>query len=82
MPKAVILINTDVGMEEEVMKELLKIPEVKEVHLVYGIYDVVAFIEAASHDELRNVIVTKIRKIPHVKSTTTMIIIETTTRSS
>ena len=80
MPRAVVLVNTDVGTEEEVMKRLLEFPEVKEVHLVYGVYDLVVFIEAPSHDELRNVIVTKVRRLPHIKSTTTMIIIESSER--
>ncbi len=80
MPKAIILINTDVGAEEEVMNNLMKLPEVKEVDLVYGIYDLIVFVEAESHEELRQVVVNKIRKIPHVKNTTTMIIVETLSR--
>ncbi len=76
MPKAVVLMNTEVGAEEEVAEELLKIPEVKEVHLVYGIYDLVVVVEAPTHDELRSVIVNRVRKVPKVRSTTTMIIIE------
>ncbi|MEM0371661.1 MAG: Lrp/AsnC ligand binding domain-containing protein, partial [Ignisphaera sp.] len=54
MPKAIILINTDVGAEEEVSKALSEIPEVKEVHIVYGVYDVVAIVEANTFDTLRN----------------------------
>ncbi|MEM3980964.1 MAG: Lrp/AsnC ligand binding domain-containing protein [Ignisphaera sp.] len=76
MPKAIILINTDVGTEEEVAKELAAIPEVKEVHIVYGIYDVVAIVEAPSFDSLRNAVISKVRKFPHIKSTTTLIVVE------
>lgn len=76
MPKAIILINTDVGTEEEVSKALAEIPEVKEVHIVYGIYDVVAIVEALTFDALRNAVIAKIRRYPHIKSTTTLIVVE------
>ncbi len=76
MPKAVVLINTDVGMEDEVAKMLAEIPEIKEAYIVYGVYDLVAIVEAPSFDDLRSVIVNKIRKLPHIKSTTTLIIVE------
>uniref|UniRef100_A0A7C2VH47 Lrp/AsnC family transcriptional regulator n=2 Tax=Ignisphaera aggregans TaxID=334771 RepID=A0A7C2VH47_9CREN len=76
MPKAIILINTDVGTEEEVVKALSAIPEVKEVHIVYGIYDVVAVVEAPTFDALRNAVIAKIRRFPHIKSTTTLIVVE------
>jgi len=76
MPKAVVLINTDVGMEDEVSRHLTTLPEVKEVHIVYGVYDLVAIVEAPTFDELRSVIVNKIRRLPHIKSTTTLIVVE------
>lgn len=76
MTKAIILLNTDVGMEEEVSKMLSQISEVKEIYVVYGVYDVVAVVEAESFDSLRNIIVTKIRKLPHIKSTTTLVVVE------
>lgn len=76
MPKAIVLINTDVGMEEEVSKALTQIPEVREVHIVYGVYDIVAIIEASTFDALRAVIVNRIRRLPHIKSTTTLIVVE------
>ncbi|MEM0152928.1 MAG: Lrp/AsnC ligand binding domain-containing protein [Ignisphaera sp.] len=76
MPKAIVLINTDVGMEEEVAKALTQLPEVKEVHVVYGIYDVVVVVEANTFDELRSAVITKVRKFPHIKSTTTLIVVE------
>ncbi|MCC6045721.1 MAG: Lrp/AsnC ligand binding domain-containing protein [Ignisphaera sp.] len=76
MARAIVLINTDVGMEEEVAKMLSQIPEVKEAYVVYGIYDVVAIIEAESFDRLRNVVISKIRKMPHIKASTTLIVVE------
>ncbi|NPA96116.1 MAG: Lrp/AsnC family transcriptional regulator [Crenarchaeota archaeon] len=76
MPKAIVLINTDVGMEDEVVRQLSSMPEVREVHIVYGVYDLVAIVEAQTFDELRSAIVNKIRRLPHIKSTTTLIVVE------
>ncbi len=45
MPTAFVLINTEIGAEEEVVNELKKIPYIKEAHVVYGVYDIVAKVE-------------------------------------
>ena len=76
MPEAIVLLSTEVGAEEEVFKELLRIRNVIEAYIVYGVYDMVAKIRAGSHDELREVIVNRIRRIPKVRSTTTMVVVE------
>jgi DNA-binding Lrp family transcriptional regulator len=76
MSKAIVLINTDVGAEEEVFNQLSKIPNVTEVYIVYGVYDVVAMVSAKSQDELREIIVRHIRRMPKVRSTTTMMVVE------
>ena len=77
MARAIVLINTDVGAEEAVLEELQKLPEVKKLYIVYGVYDIVVFLEAKDHNELRSFIVTKLRKIPYIRSTTTMIVVDT-----
>lgn len=56
MPTAFVLINTEIGSEEEILNELKKIPNVKEAYVVYGVYDVVAKVEAESMDKLKEVI--------------------------
>ena len=74
MNTAYVLINTDLGSESIVGDELKKISEVKEVHGVYGVYDLVVKLEAATLDELKEVISTKIRGLEAVRSTLTMIV--------
>lgn len=74
--KAIVLINIEIGSEEEVLKQLNNIPNVKETYLVYGVYDIVAVIEANTQDELREIVVKHVRRIPKVRSTTTMMVIE------
>jgi len=56
MPTAFVLINTEIGAEEEILKELNKVPNVKEAYIVYGLYDIVAKIEAESMNKLKEVI--------------------------
>lgn len=55
MPLSYILINVESGMEEEILKELRKIPNVKECHRLYGIYDVIEKVEAESMDALKQI---------------------------
>ncbi len=76
MPVAIVLINTEIGGETEVFNVLKTVEGVREIYETYGMYDIVTIIEAASHDAIRDIIMNRIRKIPRVKSTTTMIVIE------
>ena len=46
MTLAFVLINIHSGAEEEVLKEIQKLPNVTEVHTVYGTYDLIVKIEA------------------------------------
>ncbi len=81
MPVAFILLNSDLGSDQEIitkLKEMLAVEKgIKyEVQGVYGIYDIVVKIEAANSDLLRTIITNKIRKIDKVQSTLTMMVIE------
>lgn len=73
---AIVLIQTDIGAESRVMEELIKIPEIKEAYIVYGIYDIIVKIEADSLEKIREVITNKIRKLPDIRTTSTMVIVE------
>lgn len=75
MPMAFVLINSEIGGEEEVLEELKKIQNVKEAHIVYGVYDIIAKVEAESMDKLKNVISWKIRRLDRVRTTLTMIVV-------
>ena len=75
MPTAFVLINTEIGCEEEILNELKKIPNVKEAYAVYGVYDIVARVEGETMDELKEVISWRIRRLDKVRSTLTMLVI-------
>ncbi len=76
MEIAYVLINCDMGYEEQVIEELKDISDVKEVHGTYGAYDIIAKVEADETSVLRETITWKIRKIDKVRSTLTLMGIE------
>jgi len=45
MPGAFVLINTEAATEAGILKELRRMSDVKEAHVVYGSYDITAKIE-------------------------------------
>lgn len=70
------MINTEMGGENEVLKALMNIQGVKEAYVVYGVYDIVAKIAAPDIETLKRIVTTSIRKMPKVKSTLTMMVVE------
>lgn len=76
MARAYVLINTEAGLEQEVVKELKTMKSVKEAYTVYGVYDAIALVEAEKIDELKNVVSYELRKINGVRSTVTMMVAE------
>jgi DNA-binding Lrp family transcriptional regulator len=76
MPVAFVLINAEIGSEDEVAAELRKIGAVRESYVVYGVYDIVAKVEGESMDKLKEIVTWKIRRLDKVRSTLTMIVVE------
>jgi len=70
---AFVLLNAELGAEIEMLNGLKMIDEVKETHLIYGVYDIIARIEAESMKELRKIIGWKVRRLTKVRSTITMV---------
>jgi len=71
-----VLINVELGFEEKVLKNVSDIPNVKECHRVYGIYDMIAKVEANTLDLLKEIVTWKIRRLSGVRSTVTTVVIE------
>lgn len=81
MPTAYVLLNSDLGSDETIIKKVKEIlgseENVKyEVQGVYGVYDIILKVTSENSDILRSVITNKIRKIDKVQSTLTMMVIE------
>lgn len=73
---AYVLINTEIGCIPEVLAAIKKIKNVTEAHSVYGVYDLVAKIEAENMSKLKNIVTWNIRRLNNVRSTLTMIVME------
>jgi DNA-binding Lrp family transcriptional regulator len=73
MAIAYILINSEVGSETIVLKNLGKIPEIKEAYTVHGLYDIIACVETDSMLELNDAVNSKIRSLEKIRSTLTMV---------
>ncbi len=78
MPAAFVLINAEIGSEDEVLKDLRAMEQIKEAYVVYGVYDIVARIESETMDKLKEIVTWKVRRLNKVRSTLTMIVVEGT----
>ena len=74
MTVAYILINTELGSEDEIQEKLIKYPEVKEAYVVYGVYDLIIKIESDTMEKIKRTVTWKIRRLDKVRSTLTMIV--------
>ena len=76
MSTAYVLINCDLGSEEQIIEDLKHLSDVKEVHGTFGAYDILAKVESDQIRTLRETLMSEIRKIRHVRSTLTLMGIE------
>lgn len=78
MATAFVLINTELGSETNVLKDLKKVEGVIEAFAVYGTYDIVARVKKETLDKLKETVTWHIRRLDKVRSTLTMIVVEET----
>jgi DNA-binding Lrp family transcriptional regulator len=76
LPIAFVVINTEIGYMDAVLKEVRVIEGVQEAHSVFGVYDIIAKIEAGNMSKLKNIVTARIRGLNNVRSTLTMIVME------
>lgn len=76
MTKAFVLINSDLGKEENLIKEIRSIDDVNEAHLTFGVYDIIAEVQTKNMDQLKELVAFKIRRLKDVRSTLTMTVAE------
>lgn len=72
MKTAYVLINCELGSEEKIYTQLKAVSKIKETNEVFGAYDIVTKIEAATVDAIKDIIATKIRGIDRIRSTLTL----------
>ena len=71
--KAYVLVNTELGMESEITKNLENVNEITNIYGLYGLYDLIVEIEADNMDRIKDVALNKIRRLVNVKSTITLL---------
>ena len=76
MAKAYVLINCDLGSEDDMIRDIRKLEHVKNVTGTFGAYDIVARVEAETPEQLREAITWKIRKMNKIRSTLTLMEVE------
>jgi len=80
MPAAYFLMNITTNYENEVIRKIRKILESDvmldfEIQGTFGTYDLVLKITAKSDDDLRHVLLEKIKPIDNIQSAITMMVI-------
>ena len=73
MIKAYVLVVTNPGETKNVYNAAKAIPGVVEIHEVMGPYDIVIEIEVASLSDVPPILSDKIRVIPGIESTTSLV---------
>jgi DNA-binding Lrp family transcriptional regulator len=72
--EAYIMMNIKSGAEYSVCEDLVKFDEVEEVAIIYGEYDAIIKVKSENMRSLDNFIVNKLRALPNIFLTATMII--------
>ncbi len=76
MPTAYILVNCTLGSEEKIISEISKLPDVKEARGTYGVHDIFVKVRSENTEQMNHTITSKIRKVPGITSTVTLVVIE------
>ncbi|HKS91983.1 MAG TPA: Lrp/AsnC ligand binding domain-containing protein [Tepidiformaceae bacterium] len=73
MIKAYVLVVTNPGATKDVFAAINKIEGVRELHEVMGPYDIVVELEVGSLRDVPSILSDKIRTIPGIESTTSLV---------
>ena len=76
MKAAFVMINAEIGSEIELKNKLLQLPNVVEAYLVYGVYDIIAKVEAETMDRLKEMVTREIRCLDKVLSILILVVME------
>jgi DNA-binding Lrp family transcriptional regulator len=74
MTSAFLLINSEFLFAEEVMNKLKEMPEIVDIYIVQGLYDIIAKVKLNTEEELKELVSERIRKVDKVTGTVTVII--------
>ena len=72
-----LLVETEIGRLDEVLKRVRAVPNVTEVEAVTGPFDLIVKVQAPHINSALDTVVHRIRKIPGIKSTETLVTVAT-----
>jgi DNA-binding Lrp family transcriptional regulator len=75
MTKAFVAIHCATGKERQVIQKLMEINGISEVTGVLGLYEIIIKVEAGDSITLEQIITRYVRKVPHVLTTMTLVVI-------
>jgi DNA-binding Lrp family transcriptional regulator len=76
MTSAFLFINSEFLFREEVRNKLKEIPEIVDIYIVRGLYDIIAKVKLNTEEELKELVSERIRKVERITGTVTVIIAE------
>ena len=73
MTIAYVLVNCDLGAEEELIEQLKGIEQVKDVFETIGTHDMMVKLDAENFEKVREIVSWNIQQMKKVRSTSTLI---------
>jgi DNA-binding Lrp family transcriptional regulator len=74
MIKALVLVNTELNSQENVLETLKTVEGVEEAHALFGVYDLLVKVKTPSIDKFKNVTKPQIKKASGVTNLLTLIL--------
>ena len=73
MTVAYVLINCNLGAEEEIIEKLSELEQVKDIFETIGTHDIIIKLEAENFEKVREIVSWNIQKLDKIRSTSTLI---------
>jgi hypothetical protein len=76
VPTAYVLLNTEIGSEQDVLQAIKGVEGVQEAFSLWGVYDIIARVKADTKDKLMQIVTDKLQ-LSKVHSKLTVMVTET-----
>ena len=73
MTDAYVMLNCELGAEEEIIEQLKELEQVVDVFETIGTHDMLVKLQAEKKKKIREIVSWNIQKLPKVRSTSTLI---------
>jgi len=73
MTDAYVMLNCELGAEEEIIEKLKELEQVTDVFETIGTHDMLVKLQADNFETIREIVSRNIQKLPKVRSTSTLI---------